>query len=152
MTQFFHFAIKAREELEFLIEEEVAKATIRSWLDKCLRRIKREKQHLSLLHSLRATNEPLLPINIPATDTEEVGATTTTANAKTASRTDSMSSNRKTLLAPNEMRARVLPLVTERDDDNDSEEVLRRNAKKNLQTQPRAHIIVSEVHDWWNSQ
>lgn len=30
----------AREELEYLIEEEVAKQTIRQWLDKCLRRIK----------------------------------------------------------------------------------------------------------------
>ncbi|EEC06683.1 voltage-gated ion channel, putative, partial [Ixodes scapularis] len=30
----------AREELEYLIEEEVAKQTIREWLDKCLRRIK----------------------------------------------------------------------------------------------------------------
>lgn len=50
----------AREELEFLIEEEVAKATIRAWLDKCLRRIKKERQHQSLMHSLRATNEPNL--------------------------------------------------------------------------------------------
>jgi hypothetical protein len=134
-----------------LIEEEVAKATIRSWLDKCLRRIKRERQHLSLLHSLRATNEPLIPLNIPTADTEEVGVTTTTTNAKT-SRTDSMGSNRKTLLTPNEMRARVLPLVTERDDDNDSEEVMRKNTKQNLTLQPRAHIIVGEVHEWWNSQ
>lgn len=50
----------SREELEFLIEEEVAKATIRAWLDKCLRRIKKERQHQSLMHSLRATNEPTL--------------------------------------------------------------------------------------------
>lgn len=47
----------AREELEFIIEEEVAKATIRAWLDSCLRRIKKEKQSLSLITSLRATNE-----------------------------------------------------------------------------------------------
>ena len=31
-----------REELEYIIEEEVAKQTIRSWLEKCLRRIKQE--------------------------------------------------------------------------------------------------------------
>ena len=31
----------AREELEFIIEEEVAKQTIRSWLDKCLKRARR---------------------------------------------------------------------------------------------------------------
>nr|XP_027195093.1 sodium leak channel non-selective protein-like isoform X2 [Dermatophagoides pteronyssinus] len=48
----------AREELEFLIEEEVAKQTIRAWLDQCLRRIKKERQQQSLIHSLRATNEP----------------------------------------------------------------------------------------------
>lgn len=44
-------------ELEFLIIEEVAKKTIRSWLDKCLRRIKQQKQSQSLIHSLRQTNE-----------------------------------------------------------------------------------------------
>lgn len=30
----------AREDLEFSIEEEVAKQTIRNWLDKCLKRIR----------------------------------------------------------------------------------------------------------------
>ena len=30
----------AREELEYTIEEEVAKQTIRGWLDKCLKRIR----------------------------------------------------------------------------------------------------------------
>ena len=30
----------AREELEYIIEEEVAKQTIRDWLDSCLKRIK----------------------------------------------------------------------------------------------------------------
>lgn len=30
----------AREELEYIIEEEVAKQTIRGWLDSCLKRIK----------------------------------------------------------------------------------------------------------------
>lgn len=30
----------AREELEYTIEEEVAKQTIRDWLDKCLKRIR----------------------------------------------------------------------------------------------------------------
>ena len=33
-------ALLAREELEYTIEEEVAKQTIRSWLDKCLKRIR----------------------------------------------------------------------------------------------------------------
>lgn len=30
----------AREELEYTIEEEVAKRTIRNWLDKCLKRMR----------------------------------------------------------------------------------------------------------------
>lgn len=32
-----------REELEYIIEEEVAKQTIRSWLEGCLRRIKAQQ-------------------------------------------------------------------------------------------------------------
>lgn len=32
----------SREELEYIIEEEVAKQTIRSWLESCLRRIKQK--------------------------------------------------------------------------------------------------------------
>jgi hypothetical protein len=34
----------AREELEYQIEEEVAKQTIRNWLDKCLRRMREKGQ------------------------------------------------------------------------------------------------------------
>lgn len=49
--------LMAREELEYLIEEEVAKQTIRQWLDRCLRRIKQEKQQQNLIKSLRETNE-----------------------------------------------------------------------------------------------
>ncbi|KAK3094316.1 hypothetical protein FSP39_000242 [Pinctada imbricata] len=49
----------ARRELEETIEEEVAKQTIRNWLDKCLKRI-RAKEHTNLISNLRATNEPVL--------------------------------------------------------------------------------------------
>uniref|UniRef100_A0A7E4ZT64 Sodium leak channel NALCN n=1 Tax=Panagrellus redivivus TaxID=6233 RepID=A0A7E4ZT64_PANRE len=44
-----------REELEYIIEEEVAKQTIRSWLEACLKRIKIEKQASSkgLLSQIR---------------------------------------------------------------------------------------------------
>ncbi|RWS10179.1 sodium leak channel non-selective protein-like protein [Dinothrombium tinctorium] len=62
--------LMAREELEFLIIEEVAKQTIRQWLDNCLRKIKQQKQQNSLIHSLRATNEPLFM----AINREEEGA------------------------------------------------------------------------------
>jgi len=52
----------AREELEFTIEEEVAKQTIRNWLDKCLKRV-RAKEHSNLLTNLRATNEPAISVS-----------------------------------------------------------------------------------------
>ena len=48
----------AREELEYMIEEEVAKLTIRKWLDDCLRRIREKEQ--SLIAGLRAMNDPVM--------------------------------------------------------------------------------------------
>lgn len=47
-----------REELEYIIEEQVAKYTIRSWLEQCLRRIKAEEKQqtdLSLISQIRAS-------------------------------------------------------------------------------------------------
>ncbi|KAG8230126.1 hypothetical protein J437_LFUL010618, partial [Ladona fulva] len=46
----------AREEFEYIIEEEVAKQTIRTWLEGCLRKAM-SKQQSSLIAGLRATNE-----------------------------------------------------------------------------------------------
>lgn len=48
----------ARNELESVIEEEVAKKTIRQWLDQCLRRVKKQRQESSkaLIAGLRQTN------------------------------------------------------------------------------------------------
>lgn len=46
----------ARNELENIIEEEVAKKTIRQWLDQCLRRVKQQRQQSSLIQGLRLTN------------------------------------------------------------------------------------------------
>ena len=46
----------AREELEYLIEEEVAKLTIRNWLNKCLKRIKAEDQ-TNVIKNLQRSNE-----------------------------------------------------------------------------------------------
>jgi len=37
----------AREELEFTVEEEVAKQTIRNWLDKCLKRVRAVRRRLT---------------------------------------------------------------------------------------------------------
>ncbi|KAL5286139.1 hypothetical protein ACFFRR_007673 [Megaselia abdita] len=53
----------AREEFEYIIEEEVAKQTIRTWLEGCLKKIRAQntfKQQNSLLAGLRATNEMML--------------------------------------------------------------------------------------------
>ncbi|CAG9857935.1 unnamed protein product [Phyllotreta striolata] len=50
----------AREEFEYIIEEEVAKQTIRTWLEGCLKKIRStNKQQNSLMAGLRATNEAL---------------------------------------------------------------------------------------------
>ena len=46
----------AREELEYLIEEEVAKLTIRNWLNRCLKRIKAKDQS-NVIKSLQRSNE-----------------------------------------------------------------------------------------------
>ncbi|XP_058821851.1 sodium leak channel NALCN isoform X1 [Topomyia yanbarensis] len=53
----------AREEFEYIIEEEVAKQTIRTWLEGCLKKIRANnitKQQNSLIAGLRATNDILL--------------------------------------------------------------------------------------------
>ncbi|XP_069959955.1 sodium leak channel NALCN isoform X5 [Cherax quadricarinatus] len=52
--------LMAREELEYIIEEEVAKQTIRNWLDNCLKRIRAQKEQTSLLARLRETNDALM--------------------------------------------------------------------------------------------
>ncbi|XP_078664203.1 sodium leak channel NALCN-like isoform X2 [Branchiostoma floridae x Branchiostoma belcheri] len=47
----------AREELEYVIEEEVAKQTIRSWLDKCLKRSRMKAQHQSNMITMLRANQ-----------------------------------------------------------------------------------------------
>ncbi|KAL3268371.1 hypothetical protein HHI36_007487 [Cryptolaemus montrouzieri] len=62
----------AREEFEYIIEEEVAKQTIRTWLEGCLKKIRStSKQQNSLIAGLRATNEtiPLVPDPVEETKT-----------------------------------------------------------------------------------
>ncbi|XP_043658510.1 sodium leak channel non-selective protein [Drosophila teissieri] len=58
----------AREEFEYLVEEEVAKMTIRTWLEGCLKKIRAQnasKQQNSLIAGLRATNEqPVMRPNV----------------------------------------------------------------------------------------
>uniref|UniRef100_A0A915EG69 Ion transport domain-containing protein n=1 Tax=Ditylenchus dipsaci TaxID=166011 RepID=A0A915EG69_9BILA len=59
-----------REELEYTIEEEVAKQTIRTWLEGCLRRIKQEQkqeQNQSLISQIRSTTTPGYTLNANST-------------------------------------------------------------------------------------
>ncbi|KAI6235562.1 Sodium leak channel non-selective protein [Aphelenchoides besseyi] len=65
-----------REELEYIIEEEVAKYTIRAWLEACLRRIKQEERQQSdqnLITQIRLSG-PALPI--PRASLVEMNLTT----------------------------------------------------------------------------
>ena len=74
----------AREELEYIIEEEVAKLTIRKWLDGCLKRMREKEQ--SLIAGLRAMNEPVLntlrPLEEIDQEEEEEEAEKDTEDAK----------------------------------------------------------------------
>nr|XP_032529661.1 sodium leak channel non-selective protein isoform X2 [Danaus plexippus plexippus] len=84
----------AREEFEFLIEEEVAKQTIRTWLEGCLKKIRANssKQQTSLIAGLRKTNEQ--PVDF-ATEKEkekqEAEAQQTVANSGRTEITESAS-------------------------------------------------------------
>lgn len=62
----------AREEFEYIIEEEVAKQTIRTWLQGCLKKI-RAKQQNSLIAGLRATNNAAMPLQELEKTKEEKG-------------------------------------------------------------------------------
>ncbi|XP_076062886.1 sodium leak channel non-selective protein na isoform X5 [Oratosquilla oratoria] len=101
----------AREELEYIIEEEVAKQTIRQWLDNCLKRIK-AKEQTSILDGLRKTNKDFLigfhEEKAKAQEKEKEGESKFPQESERArewkkgiqmTRTDSMNSVRK-LLAP----------------------------------------------------
>ncbi|XP_074643734.1 sodium leak channel NALCN-like [Tubulanus polymorphus] len=74
----------AREELEYTIEEEVAKQTIRNWLDKCLKRI-RARERSNIIGDLRATNEPLFTVSehtLSMAETKDDGKEETPTNQK----------------------------------------------------------------------
>uniref|UniRef100_A0A665VKN6 Sodium leak channel NALCN n=1 Tax=Echeneis naucrates TaxID=173247 RepID=A0A665VKN6_ECHNA len=60
----------AREQLEYTIEEEVAKQTIRMWLKKCLKRIRaKQQQSCSIIHSLRVSQQQDFRFNTPSIET-----------------------------------------------------------------------------------
>lgn len=54
----------AREEFEYIIEEEVAKQTIRTWLEGCLKKIRTQtNKQQNLMAGLRATNEAAMKLD-----------------------------------------------------------------------------------------
>ncbi|XP_076118657.1 sodium leak channel NALCN [Alosa pseudoharengus] len=60
----------AREQLEYTIEEEVAKQTIRMWLKKCLKRIRaKQQQSCSIIDSLRDGQQHLRQFFPPSIET-----------------------------------------------------------------------------------
>ena len=65
----------AREELEYLIEEEVAKLTIRNWLNRCLKRIKADDQ-TTVIKNLQRSNELAFFREAQATTTNEAAKKT----------------------------------------------------------------------------
>ncbi|XP_063838880.1 sodium leak channel NALCN [Ostrinia nubilalis] len=73
----------AREEFEFLVEEEVAKQTIRTWLEGCLKKIRANssKQQTSLIAGLRKTNEQTVDLNSEKMDKEKLETETQMAIA-----------------------------------------------------------------------
>ena len=76
----------AREELEYLIEEEVAKLTIRNWLNKCLKRFKAEDQS-NVIRNLQRSNELAF--------FREAQATTNIESAKKAAMAESNSTDER---------------------------------------------------------
>jgi hypothetical protein len=76
----------AREELEYLIEEEVAKLTIRNWLNKCLKRIKTD-DHINVIQNLQRSNE--------LTFFREAQAITTSESLRKTATTDSVASDER---------------------------------------------------------
>ncbi|XP_050361500.1 sodium leak channel NALCN isoform X3 [Nymphalis io] len=84
----------AREEFEFLIEEEVAKQTIRTWLEGCLKKIRANssKQQTSLIAGLRKTNEQPIDFNSEKEKEKQESETQqTSANVGRAEITESTS-------------------------------------------------------------
>ncbi|OWK00911.1 hypothetical protein Celaphus_00016810 [Cervus elaphus hippelaphus] len=64
----------AREQLEYTIEEEVAKQTIRMWLKKCLKRIRaKQQQSCSIIISLKQSQQQELKriLNPPSIETTQ---------------------------------------------------------------------------------
>ncbi|XP_056321444.1 sodium leak channel non-selective protein isoform X2 [Danio aesculapii] len=91
----------AREQLEYTIEEEVAKQTIRMWLKKCLKRIRaKQQQSCSIILSLRESQQQDLRrlLNPPSIETTVPSEDTNTHNQDNPTQPEN--SGLQTLLSP----------------------------------------------------
>ncbi|XP_029442194.1 sodium leak channel non-selective protein-like [Rhinatrema bivittatum] len=91
----------AREQLEYTIEEEVAKQTIRMWLKKCLKRIRaKQQQSCSIIHSLRESQQQELSrfLNPPSIETTQPSEDMNTNNQE--NNTQPETSSQQQLLSP----------------------------------------------------
>ncbi|KAL1423919.1 hypothetical protein MTO96_020713 [Rhipicephalus appendiculatus] len=160
----------AREELEYLIEEEVAKQTIREWLDKCLRRIK-----AGGIGAEVAPNKPSTSEALKDEGKEEPSSSLRLRKKGLGGRSDSISSQggRKFLIpslsegttrvekerfqmkkwASRPVGTKGLPDVSEGSELSsptpDEEE--NNNGAAGYRAL-RMSSLVGEVHDWWGSQ
>ncbi|XP_023021091.2 sodium leak channel non-selective protein na isoform X2 [Leptinotarsa decemlineata] len=171
----------AREEFEYIIEEEVAKQTIRTWLEGCLKKIRSaNKQQNSLIAGLRATNEALSAPDPAEENKNESLDQETEAEAnkeneakkqKTTNlpRSDSVgSSSGRKFLAPTLSDPAARPekerIVTKKKNArpvvvnknlthlNDSESRIPREVFNSKTTVPKASNALHEIRDWWNEQ
>ncbi|XP_050511308.1 sodium leak channel NALCN isoform X1 [Diabrotica virgifera virgifera] len=172
----------AREEFEYIIEEEVAKQTIRTWLEGCLKKIRStNKQQSSLMAGLRATNEalsmpdPMEERKTGSPDQEnEVEANKENEPRKQKAvnlpRSDSIgSSSGRKFLAPTlsdpSARQEKERIVTKKKNSrpsvvvnknlshlNESENRMPREVYNSKTTVPKANNTLNEIKDWWNEQ
>ncbi|CAH1113399.1 unnamed protein product [Psylliodes chrysocephalus] len=172
----------AREEFEYIIEEEVAKQTIRTWLEGCLKKIRStNKQQNSLIAGLRATNEALsMPdpteeskTGSPEQENEaEANKENETRKQKVTNlpRSDSIgSTSGRKFLAPTlsdpsarQEKERIVPkkktnrpsVVVNKNLSHvaEAENRLPREVFNSKTTVPKASNTMHEIKDWWNEQ
>ncbi|XP_041934301.1 sodium leak channel non-selective protein [Alosa sapidissima] len=91
----------AREQLEYTIEEEVAKQTIRMWLKKCLKRIRaKQQQSCSIIDSLRDGQQHLRQFFPPSIETTLPSEEVNTNNQDNNPSQPEQNSGLQTLLSP----------------------------------------------------
>ncbi|XP_026812191.1 sodium leak channel non-selective protein [Rhopalosiphum maidis] len=160
----------AREDFEVNIQEEVAKQTIRNWLEGCLRKMRAaNRQQGSLLAGLRATNEMMLrdfeekqaANNEKENEEKDLKSDTNRSKLKSTSgitRSDSVGSGSG--------RKFLTPTLSDPSDKEKNRKASYRNLKPlnmsnlNVSTSsreqrtntPKVSNAVKEIHEWWLDQ